>query len=62
MTYRIPKIWLIKDDILYFLTDRLSRLCIEIMNKKTENKDYKVELKKAKILKKLIETYQILVK
>jgi len=57
--YRVPEIWRIKDDILYFLADRLERLNIEITNKRIQNKDYKSELEKARILKKLIDIYQI---
>ncbi|RLG31665.1 hypothetical protein DRN97_09080 [Methanosarcinales archaeon] len=59
MLYRYPKTWCIKDDILYFLVDRLEKLYIEITNKRIQNKDYKGEMEKARILKKLIDIYQI---
>ena len=57
--YRVPEIWRIKDDILYFLVDRLESLNIEITNKRIENKNYKAEMEKAKILKKPIDVYLI---
>ena len=41
------------------IKQNLEKLYIEITNKRIQNKDYKGEMEKARILKKLIDIYQI---